>query len=390
MKTSIAMLILLLILIAFWFWPKTEQSVHLVVLVEQQGELAGQHRALTEMVEELQQNPAIRYRISYLDSHEPAVVLLQRLQQLHNEHPVDVLLGCADSVCVRNLLPWLEEHQRMLLYPGSSEGLLNSRLVVHAGLTANQYLYPGLQWAQQQGRRLLFVGSNSARSYMHLKIIQAYPGLRQQTEVSGYELIGNTDQLEAAIENIIATRPDVVLLDICEWLFLPQVMERLQQLPVKLLSLCVDLPPPGLSGMYYLTSYNHLVDHPENRRLQARWPDAGAWLVRAQWLAAQLDQALHQYRRPDTALLQDFFGMRSGLTAAGHITVDRNFRGSWQRVFLLRQQPSGEQLIWYSAAPIRPLMFPAGQAPSDWQHQLMIYWRNAGGFWRRLAEQEKS
>ena len=385
MKTSIAMLIVLVLLILFWFWPKPESQVHLVILLEQQGLLAGRDQVLARLTSRFaQQDHADRYRISLLDSSRNQTDLLHQLEQLHQQYPVDLLLGCGDSVCVRTILPWLEEHQRLLLYPGSSEGLLSSRLVVHAGLTANQYLYPALQWAQQQGARLMFIGSNSARSYMHLKIMQEYPGLREQTDIAGYELISHPQQLSDAVSKILDIRPDVVLLDICEWQMDADIVQAFGQLPVRTVSLCVDLPPPDSPGMYYLTAFNHVVDHPESRRIQALDSHPGALLVNTDWLFRQLDEALQLHIRPDTALLQDFFSMRSGMTAAGLITIDRHFRGGWQRVFLLRRQLPEDQLIWYSAAPVRPLMFPASQSPSDWMHHLTIYWRNAGGFWRRL------
>ncbi len=386
MKISIAMLVLLALLTAFWFWPKPEPDVHLVILMEQQGPLMGRDESIARVTEQLLGNEReIPFRVTVIDSSLPAPELMNALKRAHQQAPVHVALGCGDSVCVRSVLPWLEEEGILLLYPGSSEGLLDTRLVVHAGLTANQYLYPALHWLQEHSRRLLYLGSNSARSYMQLRIIQEYPGLQSNTSVIGYEFINSAAQLPETIAKIRDLAPDAVLIDICEWLHDADVIRELQRLPGALVSVCVDKQPPAIPGLYYLTAYNAAVDHPQNRRLREVYSAPDALLINTEWLVSQLTAAIAQNQSIDTVLLQDFFSMHSGITAAGMITIDRDFRGSWQRVFLMQKQNAGDVLMWYSASPLRPVMFPASQAPSDWLHHLMIYWRNAGGFWRRIV-----
>lgn len=384
MKVSLVILLLLVTVLVVWFWPKHEPALHWVVLTEQQGMLTHRDRAILHTIEQDWARGLARdqVRITYVDSALPQPLLENTLDRIEQTQPIDMLLGCGDSVCLRNVIPWLRHNERFLLYPASSEGLLASDWVVHVGLMGNQLLLPVVHWLQAQPiRDVLMVGSNSARSTMLFRMLEAHERWQQQQMTFTTLLFDYAEQFDELGEQVLERLPDVLILDVCEWIDQPQRQRALSALPIPMVSLCADQPIDLMSGV--------LVVQQVDAEMNPSVLNLSSPLARnMHWLNQQLQQAVEQGLVHDAGALRTFWGLRSGWQSTGTITVDRDLRGTWQSVALVLQQSERTERVWQSSHAIRPQEFPSSNSPSTWLHDLTIYWRNAGGFWRTARVEE--
>lgn len=384
MKTSIALIVLLIIFISVWFWPKTAKPLHLVVLTEQQGMLASRDEAIRHAIASDWSEWAKHsdLRLSYVDSSQPQSELEKSLQTLHAEQAIDALLGCGDSVCLRKAIPWLTQQNRLILYPASSEGVWQSSLIVHPGLLANQLLLPAIYWLQTQSiRDVLMIGTNSARSTLLLRMLSNHESLRDQQIIVSHLLFDYPQQFNDLNTLIIEKIPDLLILDTCEWFSQPPFRLALSTVPIPVLSLCSDQPADQIPGIYSVQQLSPTIN-PEDIS------GSSAISRNMHWLNRQLMLAVRKQPQPDIASLREFFSYRSGKTEAGSLTTGRDLRGSWLSVALLKYENDSLIKVWNSAQDIRPQVFPSSGSASTWLHDLTIYWRNAGGFWRTASTEE--
>lgn len=384
MKTSVTLIVLLIIFITFWFWPQAAKPLHLVVLSEQQGMLASRDEAIRYAIAQDWSEWTERdsLRLSYIDSSQPQSELEKSLQTLDAEQAIDALLGCGDSVCLRKVIPWLTQQQRLILYPASSEGVWQSSLIVHPGLLANQVLLPAVYWLQTQSiRDVLMIGTNSARSTLLLRMLSNHESLREQEITVSHLLFDYPQQFNDLNTLIIENMPDLLILDTCEWFTQRPLLLALSALPLPVLSLCSDQPADAIPGIYSVQQLSQAINPTDIR-------NSSAISRNMHWLNRQLMLAISEQPQWDMASLRNFFSYRSGTTEAGSLTTDRELRGSWLSVALLKYENDALIPVWKSAQDIRPQVFPSSGSPSTWLHDLTIYWRNAGGFWRTASTEE--
>jgi urea transport system substrate-binding protein len=388
MKKSLILIALVMIVGLGALFLIPDASVRVLLLSSSAPGVAERDLRMTEAVTRYLalrgQERDIHFDIVEVDVAQPPDALATALDEVMAAGEPALTIGCGDSACVRQVIPELDRLGLLLMYPGSSEGLIRSRRVMHLGLVANQFLFPAVSWIRQNlGEDILYLGSESARSRMMERLIS-----RQLLSSSGGELVSseyltNIELLPSVVDRINVYRPDVVLFDACEWLPRPELKAALEGLKTKVFSLCTD---DHLSGrdIYYVSHYFDHEHNQENLQLQAELQ------VPLNALIVQATTAVDLYLRARRAgytrsnhELSTYISGRNALTAAGSMAVDFGFQGVWHSVFIVRTLGEREHLLWMSDSLIRPVMFPGLEAPSDWQHHLTIYWRNNGGRWRQ-------
>lgn len=386
---ALPILVLFLCASLAWFlgWPASlwaRDSVSVLLIGQTQGGMADRDQAVQGLIREALERKAEQQGLSLslhaLDSTRSIAELQQALDELGD---IDVAIGCADSVCVRHILPLLEAREISLIYPGSSEGLFDSSALIHLGLVANQYLFPAVSWVQQHlGADLFYLGSESARSRMLGRMLNSQLLPATGLPLIGEEYVGTLEQLPSLADKILTYQPDVVMIDACEWFERPEFVRMLASVPARKFSLCVDQRPPLNVDMYFVSHYYDNVHNPVNLRLKERisHPDGIAIMA-----LAAVDFFIAAHGHKSTSVVErvtDQLRGRNALTASGSMAVDFQNAASWHSVFIGRHTGQKEQLLWVSQGLMRPVMFPGLEAPSDWQHHLTIYWRNNGGLWR--------
>ena len=386
-RTLIALAIILIAAFAYFAFPSPD-SMKLVLVGNESGGTAARDKHMLALMEARLQRFAdthhMKVEISYLDASLPPAKLEAQIQSLVDDGLADVLLGCGDSSCVRRVLPLAESHGINLVYPGSSEGLFKSRYLIHLGVVANQYLFPAVSWIRQHlGENIFYLGSESARSRMMGRMLSNQLLKASSQALVGEEYLDAFEELPSILDKISVYQPDVVLLDTCEWLWHPTFVQALRDIKQRKFSLCTDQRMPNVNDLYFVS---HYYDHKRNRLNKELHetingpPDA---LISMAILATDMYiDGWQKHRTNHAGKIADYFKGKNAFTATGSMAVDFHNEGSWHSVFIVRADPGDDKLLWISDVLMRPVMFPGLEAPSDWQHNLTIYWRNNRGRWR--------
>lgn len=390
MKPSFLLIGVLSVLLAAWFWPKENARHSVLIVAAINGELASRDRSLIASLPAGLRNSAdaegVELTVHMIDSQQPAAVLAEKVAE-YIKAGTFVVMGCGDSACVRTLLPVVDKHDAVLLYPGSSEGLMHSENLVHLGPVANQYLFPSISWLRQNlGQDMMFIGSESARSHMLSQLISDQLMADEDSVFISEEYIRDPQEIDSVLSKVADYQPEIALLDSCEWLNNSNLVAGINETGTRVFSLCVDEPAPAGTSIYYVSSYFDHEHNPENERLKASLGPLSPIQINSDWMVRLWQQGVQEgallTAREWLASLRN----TNALTAAGPAQIDQHLEGTWRQIYIIRQEPvdgqSRQRLLWMSDAHLRPVMFPGQEAPSDWRHYLTIYWRNAAGEWR--------
>lgn len=387
MKLSIVALLFVLGIAATIFYFPPSQTMNLALVGDQSGGTSARDQQMLSLIEAQLQTFADEHRvqlvISRVDTSLPFKALESQIQELVETNPPDILIGCGDSACVRKILPYSERYDLNLIYPGSSEGLFHSRYLIHLGVVANQFLFPAVSWIQKNlGSKIFYIGSESARSRMMGRMLTNQLLMAKEQNLQGEEYISGLEQLPSILDKIAIYKPDVVLIDACEWLEHPKFITALNNISHRKFSLCTDQRVPVFNDMYFVS---HYFDHRRNRintELKKKINGDVSGLLSMTLYATEVYLSAWKSNPNNTTQeVADYFRGRNAFTASGSMAIDFHNKGSWHSIFIVRSEEDGDKLLWISEVLMRPVMFPGLDAPSDWEHHLTIYWRNNRGRW---------
>ena len=393
MRATLILSLVLMLLLGYWFWPQQKMTHSVLVVGALSGVLANRDAAMLSQLQsglkQLAADEGVPLQLHIVDSQLPSAQLTERVSQVL-EQGIHTVMGCGDSSCVRTLLPLLQQYDAILLYPGSSEGLMDSQRLVSLGPVANQYLFPAVSWIRQNlGQRLMFIGSESARSHMLHRLMHDQLLVSGGLELVSSEFVQQSSELGSLVDKVGDYKPDVILFDACEWYDDAAFISGLTKSGPRFFSLCADQLPPEGTELYYISSYFDNEHNQENRRLRQEIGPLSPLTVNVQWMLTMWGNGLKQGQLSDLTLWQAYLGSHNDLTASGPVMIDQHFQGSWRSMYIAQQVKGGQQgkssqqkLLWLSESMLRPVMYPGLESPSDWKHHLTIFWRNAGGQWR--------
>jgi urea transport system substrate-binding protein len=137
----------------------------------------------------------------------------RQAERLVRDEKVSVIFGCWTSASRKSVLPLVEEADHLLVYPMAYEGIEESPQVVYTGAAPNQQITPAVQWCYDtlNARRYFLVGSDYIWPHCVNEIItDQLAGIGAEKVGEVYIPFGSRDAT-AAVEAIIAAKPDVVL-----------------------------------------------------------------------------------------------------------------------------------------------------------------------------------
>ncbi len=321
------------------------------------------------------------------DGKSDPEVFAQEAERLIEQEQVSALFGCWTSACRKAVKPVVEKHHHLLFYPVQYEGMEQSANILYTGAAPNQQIVPGTRWATQTfGQRVYLVGSDyvfpRTANVIIADLINAYGG---QILGERYLPMGSSD-VAAVIEDIVRTKPDVVLNtlngDSNAAFFSALVKAGLSDLP--LVSFSVEeggmLAWNGgqLTRHYGVWSYFQSLPGEENHRFvsvyQTRFgadrvtsaPVEAAYVGVKLWAQAVQDMGSSEPNRVNPALLRQSIKSPSGIAA-----IDADSRHLWKmtRVGKVRTDGQFEQ-VFASSAPLRPTPWPGYRSRDAWQSML--------------------
>lgn len=327
-------------------------------------------------------------------------------EQLLTKDRVHVIFGCWMSSGRKMVVPVVEKHNSLLIYPRLYEGIEESPNVFYLGATPNQSMAPAVQWAHDvlKKRRFYLVGSDYVFPRIANEIIKdQITELGAELAGEDYRPLGSTDFADVAAR-IAAAQPDCILstisgdsnIDFFRELRAAGVDSH--EIPTISFSLGEEeiqqLDVAELVGDYAASSYFQSIDSPENRELVTRFrakfgpqrvvtdPMEDAYMGVKLWAAAVREAKTLEI----PAVRQAMRGIRLP-SPAGECRIDPSTQHAFKTPRIGRIEEDGQfNVIWTAANPIAPEPYPAARSAEEWRSVLHDLNRSWNGQWRAPQE----
>ncbi len=327
----------------------------------------------------------------------------RKAQELIHDEKVDVIFGCWTSASRKTVLPVIEAADHLLVYPMAYEGLEQSPNVIYVGAAPNQQIIPAVQWASSSlnAKRFLLVGSD----YIWPRCVNAIAG--DQIRGLGAELVGESyvafgsDQVDPLVQEIVRTRPDVVLSSVVGdsavafFRRLRQAGIRSEDVPVISFSIAEDelqtMPRGDMVGDYAAWNYFQSLDSPANqafvKAFKARYGSERptSAVAESSYTSVRLwAQAVLEAGTADVVQVRSSLRSQSMLAPEGVVSIDRQTNHAWLPVRIGRIQADGQfEIVWDSQRAVRPVPFPLTRSRADWEQFVRDLYQSWGRRWSR-------
>ena len=324
-----------------------------------------------------------------------------RAETLIREQGVSAVVGCWTSASRKAVLPVVEGHDHLLLYPMAYEGLEQSPNVFYTGAAPNQQIIPAVQWCADTlgARRFFLVGSDYIWPHCVNAIITDQ--LRAcDAEVAGTAYVPyGSNAVDAAVRQIVESRPDVILCTVVgdsALAFARALREagiRPETTPVVSFAVAEDelRGPLGadMAGHYAAWCYFQSLERPENqafvRNFKSRF---GAERTTSDVIAAAYNsvhlwaQAVREAGTDDVRQVRVALRRQSLDAAEGIIAIDPATQHTWRPVFIGRVRADGQfDVVWSSRTAVRPAPYPISRSRSEWERFVDSLYRSWGNAW---------
>ncbi|MFM1903578.1 MAG: hypothetical protein RLZZ440_1478 [Planctomycetota bacterium] len=329
----------------------------------------------------------------------------RQAEWLIQEQRADVIVGCWTSACRKGVLPVVEAHDHLLIYPMAYEGLEQSPNIVYTGAAPNQQITPAVQWCHDtlRARRFFLVGSDYIWPHCVNAIIKDHlTGLGAELVGEAYVPFGSTDSTAVA-RAIAAARPDVILCSVTGDSAIPFARAvraaGLEPETTPMVTFAIgenELRGPAaaeMAGHYAAWNYFQSLDRAENKafikEFQGRYGQDRTIsdVMVAAYNSVQLwAQAVREAETADVRQVRAALRHQSLDAPEGIIAVDPETQHTWRPVFIGRIRDDGQvDVVWSSRTAVRPMPFPISRSRSDWEQFVADLYRSWGGRWANPA-----
>jgi urea transport system substrate-binding protein len=322
------------------------------------------------------------------------------------EHAVCTLFGCWTSATRKAVLPVVERHNHLLLYPTQYEGMEQSANIVYLGGAPNQQAIPAVRWAYafEGKRRFYLVGWNSVYSRALNEV------LRDEVEtlggsISGEEYISpDTVEVGRIVRSIMESKPEMILNSVVGDLnvFYTRALRAAGILPDKIPTLyfsvgeleLLSLSSRQTEGDYATQTYFQSLPNPENQIFVQRFKERyGSQRVTADVMEAAYTgvhlwaQAVRAAQSLQPTAIRAALRTQSFQAPQGRVLIDRENQHSWKTTRIGRIVRGGQfAIVWSSEAPLRPEPFPRSRPPDVWKSVLNNLYQSFGERWTKGAD----
>jgi urea transport system substrate-binding protein len=222
-----AVFVCCLLLVFLWALPSrggAQDTLKIGLLISESGSMANSERAVLQAsllaIEEINALGGIYVGQERHLKLEPVVgdgasqpeVFAREVRKLMEEQDIRLFFGCWTSDSRQAVVREIESKGALLFYPVQFEGLETSKSVVYSGITANQQLFPALDYLIAHGARSIYlVGSDYHYPRVSNALARTYLK-RRGIHVAGeeYRPRGYTD-FRKIVESIRLSKCDAVL-----------------------------------------------------------------------------------------------------------------------------------------------------------------------------------
>jgi len=133
--------------------------------------------------------------------------------RLLTEDKVAAVFGGFGSGGRKAIKPFFEQHNGLLFYPASYEGLEESPNIIYTGATPNQFVLPALHWfAKQAGiQRIFLVGTDGLRPRAIEAMVEEEIRKQHWKLIESYFAVVGDFEYSAVIKRIKKSQPQLIL-----------------------------------------------------------------------------------------------------------------------------------------------------------------------------------
>jgi urea transport system substrate-binding protein len=321
-------------------------------------------------------------------------------ERLIVEKGARTIFGCWMSAHRKRVLPIVERHDALLMYPVQYEGLECSPSVFYTGAAPNQQIIPAIRWSFGflNCKRLYLVGSDYIFPRVASEII------RDQVSLLGGQIVGESYIPSGAVEigdldaKIAGSRPDMIVNTIngdSNIVFLRSLRSAgMTPDRIPILSLSIgenELRSLDMAGSYAAWNYFQSIDRFENAcfvaAFRARYgpqrvtsdPMEAAYVAVNVWAQAVAEGGSEQPAR-----VREFARHQSFNAPEGLVHVDSSNQHTWKVIRIGKVLDDGQlEVIYSSERPIKPEPFPDTRSPQAWnsflknfsEHRSQLAWQ---------------
>jgi urea transport system substrate-binding protein len=325
----------------------------------------------------------------------------RRADKLITEDRVSTIFGCWTSASRKAVVPVVQRHNHLLVYPVQYEGAEQSPNVVYLGPVPNQQILPALRWLVgfEGKKRWFLVGSEYVFPVTANAVIHAEAKARGNTVLGeAYLPLGSTD-VAGVVEQIAKAQPDLIVntingdTNVAFFRALRHAKSGARDLPALSLSLSEQelsaLGPTVTVGDYVAANYFQSVDTPANRDFVARFHKRyGPERVVSSAMATAY-AGVHLWAKAVRAAgSEDVHAIRKTIRGQtynapqGPIRIDPGTLHTVQTARVGRLDRTGRLLeVFKSPHPVEPEPFHESRSRQEWQTFLDDLHKRWGGRW---------
>jgi urea transport system substrate-binding protein len=335
------------------------------------------------------------------DGNSDAAVFAGEARKLIEDEHVVTIFGCWSSASRRTVVPIFEEHDHLLMYPVQYEGIESSPNVIYTGAAPNQQIVPAVKWAFAFGdkRRFFLVGSD----YVFPRTAGAI--IKDTLRELGAEVVGETyvplgsDQFRETIDQIVATKPDVILNTINGDSNIPFFRDLrhagITPSAIPTISFSIGeeelrhLNPAHMAGDFAAWNYFQSIDTPENRsfveQLRAKYGPQRVVTdpMEATYFGVKLwGAAVAEAGSDAPADIRRALRNRRMQAPEGEVRIDPSTQHTFKTPRIGRILPDGQfEVVWTATKPEAPLPYPRTRTAEQWQAFLHDLYAGWNGHW---------
>jgi urea transport system substrate-binding protein len=335
------------------------------------------------------------------DGRSEPEVFAEQARKLLTDEKIKTIFGCWTSNSRKTVIPILERHGGLLVYPVQYEGLGQSPHVVYLGATPNQQIIPAVRWAFAflGKRRFFLVGSD----YVFPRAANAI--IHDTLQEMGAEVVGEaylpmgTFAVTDVVREILASRADVIINTINGSTNIPFFSELRalgvtpNQLPTISFSIGEQelrlMNVPEMVGDYAAWGYFQSLTSPENRsfveRFQAEFskqrvvtdPMESAYVGVKLWA-----KAVEQAKTDDPQAVRPLMLEQQMLAPEGLVHFDVATQHVYKTPRIGRINEHGQfDIVWEAVGPEAPQPFPTTRTKEAWLQFLDDLYAGWGDRW---------
>jgi len=317
------------------------------------------------------------------DGKSNGATFARQAECLFAERKVSALFGCWMSAHRKQVLPIVEKHNSLMVYPVQYEGLEHSPNLFYVGAAPNQQIIPSVRWAFGflNCRRLFLIGSD----YIFPRIANQI--VRDQANRIGAEIVGEVYlpsgslEVRELVREIGATVPDLIVntingdSNIAFFRALRAAGITPTEIPTLSFSIGEnELRNLDICGDYAAWNYFQSIERPENQifvdSFRSRYgpqrvtsdPMEAAYVGVNLWA-----QAVAEAGSADPSDVRATLRHQSFNAPEGVVHIDPDNQHTWKTIRIGKVREDGQfEVIYSSEKPIRPEPYPDTRSERDW------------------------